>query len=305
MAVGLDLVEDPPQALALVVGQALGDAVGRAVGDEHDEAAGQRDLLGQPGALGADRVLGDLAEDRLPVLQDLLDPGLALLLDVLGVVLDVTPVEHRVLGRADVDERRLHAGQDVLDPTEVDVAVDLADVVGRAGHLVLDQGPALQHGDLGHAVGDADRHRVAADGPALALGARGAASSSSRRARRRPSSSVRSASTGVTVCDRRRHRRPGCGRRPPLVAALAASLAPAATAATAGRGLAAAAGAGGCWTSSRRRPGRRRPRPPPVAVLVALRDGRRRGGCRRSGACGRVAFSAASPGRPVLGDAIR
>jgi hypothetical protein len=33
---------------------------------------------------------------------------------------------------------------------------------------VLDQRPALQHGDLGHAALDADRHRVAADGPALA-----------------------------------------------------------------------------------------------------------------------------------------
>ena len=58
---------------------------------------------------------------------------LALLDDVLGVVLHVAPVEHGVLRRADVDERRLHAGQHVLDPAEVDVAVDLADVVGRAG----------------------------------------------------------------------------------------------------------------------------------------------------------------------------
>ena len=54
-------------------------------------------------------------------------------LDVLGVVLHVAPVEHGVLRRADVDEGRLHARQHVLDPAEVDVAVDLADVVGRAG----------------------------------------------------------------------------------------------------------------------------------------------------------------------------
>ena len=71
---------------------------------------------------------------RLAGLEDLLDARAARprSLDVLGVVLDVAPVEHGVLGRADVDERRLHAGQHVLDLAEVDVAVDLGDVVGRA-----------------------------------------------------------------------------------------------------------------------------------------------------------------------------
>ena len=66
-------------------------------------------------------------------LEHLLDAGVgALLVDVLGVVLHVAAVEHRVLRRADVDERRLHARQHVLHPAEVDVAVDLVDVVGRA-----------------------------------------------------------------------------------------------------------------------------------------------------------------------------
>jgi hypothetical protein len=46
------------------------------------------------------------------------------------LVLHVAPVQHGVLRRADVDERRLHARQHVLHPAEVDVAVDLADVVG-------------------------------------------------------------------------------------------------------------------------------------------------------------------------------
>ena len=40
-------------------------------------------------------------------------------------------------------------GQHVLHPAEVDVAVDLGDVVGRPGHVVLDQRAALEHGDLG------------------------------------------------------------------------------------------------------------------------------------------------------------
>ena len=101
MALGADVVDDPAQALALVVGQALGDAVGGAVGDQHHEPARERDLLGEPGALGADRVLGDLAEDGLARAEQLLDAGLARRasrLDVLGVVADVAAVEHGVLG---------------------------------------------------------------------------------------------------------------------------------------------------------------------------------------------------------------
>ena len=75
----------------------------------------------------------------------------ALLVEVLGVVAGVAAVEHGVLRRADVDERRLHAGQHVLDLAQVDVAVDLGDVVGGARHVVLDERPALEHGDLGGA----------------------------------------------------------------------------------------------------------------------------------------------------------
>jgi hypothetical protein len=63
-------------------------------------------------------------------------------------VLHVAAVEHGVLGRADVDESRLHAGQHVLDSRLVDVPVDLADVVLRTGHVVLDQRPAFEDGDL-------------------------------------------------------------------------------------------------------------------------------------------------------------
>ena len=143
-------VEDRSQPLAHVVGQALGDPVRLRVGDQHHVAARQRHLLGEPCPLGADRVLRHLADDQLAGAQDLLDPRVRLL-DVLGVVLHVAAVEHGVLRRGDVDERRLHAGQHVLDPPDVDVAVDLADVVGGPRHVVLDEVAALQHGDLGHA----------------------------------------------------------------------------------------------------------------------------------------------------------
>ncbi len=124
-------IENRTQPFAYVVGQALGDPVGLRVRDQHHVASRQRHLLGEPRSLGADRVLRHLTDDQLASAEDLLDARVGLL-DVLGVVLHVAPVQHSVLRRGDVDERRLHAGQDVLDPTDVDVAVDLADVVGWA-----------------------------------------------------------------------------------------------------------------------------------------------------------------------------
>ncbi len=167
---GADGVDDPAQPLALAVLQSLGDPVGRAVRHQHHEPAGQRDLLGQPGALGPDRVLGHLAQDGLARPQKLLDPRLGRRrLDVLGVVADVPVVEDGVLRRADVDEGRLHAGQHVLHPPPIDVPVDLGGVVRRPGDVVLDQGPPLEQGDLGHLRADVDADHVAPDGLAPAL----------------------------------------------------------------------------------------------------------------------------------------
>ena len=82
--------------------------------------------------LRPDRVLRDLDEHGLAVLEQPLDPGCSAL-DVVRVEGDVAAVQHAVLRRADVDEGGLHAGQHVLDPAEVDVAVDrLVSSVGVA-----------------------------------------------------------------------------------------------------------------------------------------------------------------------------
>ena len=74
----LDLVDDAAQPAALGVPEALGDPEGARVRHQHGEAPGQRDLLGEPGALGPDRVLGHLAQDGLARLEHVLDPGLLL-----------------------------------------------------------------------------------------------------------------------------------------------------------------------------------------------------------------------------------
>ena len=108
---------------------------------EHQEAPRHRDVRGEAGALGAERLLDDLDEDLLPFLEQVLDlrlspgvvpssPGSARCFAVPSAVLvarfeplellervdDVGDVEEAVALEADVDERRLHAGQDLARP---------------------------------------------------------------------------------------------------------------------------------------------------------------------------------------------
>ena len=154
----------------LGVGQLAADAGHRAAGHVDQEAAGQVDLLGQPGALVADRVLGDLHQDLVAGLQRGLDRAL-LAREAGGVPVDLTGVEDGVAPLADVDERRLHAGQHVLHAAEVDVAGERRRL--RLGHVVLDQDVVLEDGDLRALAALADDH-LAVDGLAageeLALG---------------------------------------------------------------------------------------------------------------------------------------
>src|SRR5690606_7935277 len=116
---------------------------------------GQRDVAGEPGPLVADRILGHLHEDRVARLERLLDrAGLAL--QARRVPVHLAGVEHGVTPPADVDERGLHARQDVLHLAEIDVAGHRRRA--RAAHVVLDQHPILEHRDLGALTGLADHH---------------------------------------------------------------------------------------------------------------------------------------------------
>ena len=142
---GLQLLDERLQPPALGVGEPAADAGHVGVRSQDEEAARQRDLRGQPGALAADRVLRHLDEDRLPVLQHVLDPGRRAL-EVLGRPVHLAGVQDGVASASDVDERRLHPRQDVLDAAEVDVADHR--LGARTGHVVLHELALLEHGDL-------------------------------------------------------------------------------------------------------------------------------------------------------------
>ena len=113
--------------------------------DEDDEAAWERDLGGEPRALRLHRVLDGLDEDLLVALQEVLDLAAAAALE-LGRD-DLVDVEEAVLLEADLDERGLHAREDVVDGALVDVAGDRAALgaleVDLGGPVVLEDGDAL------------------------------------------------------------------------------------------------------------------------------------------------------------------
>ena len=158
----LEPLDDVLQTRALGVLEPAGDAEALAVRDVDEEAAGERDLRRQPGALRLHRILDGLDEQLLAARDQILD-----LLAVVALALelrhdDLVDVEEAVLLEPDLDERCLHAGQDVVDDTEVDVPGDRAPL----GPLEVDLGDAivLDHGDA--LLADVDRDQQ------LALGGR-------------------------------------------------------------------------------------------------------------------------------------
>ena len=115
-------------ALGLVL-DALRYADVRVLRQVDQQPSGKADLRRQPRALGADRVLDHLHQQRLALVQDALDRPV--FMAVLPVLPDVGDMQERGALEADLDERRLHAGQDARDAAEIDVA----DQAARAGAL--------------------------------------------------------------------------------------------------------------------------------------------------------------------------
>src|SRR5439155_20065052 len=145
---GLDveILDDVAQADALLVLQPARNSETLAARDEDDEAARERDLGREPRALRLHRVLDRLDENVLAAAEQILDlaattPAFELRDD------DLVDVEEAVLLEADLDERGLHPGQDVVDDAFVDVPGDRAALgaleVGLGDAFVLDDGDAL------------------------------------------------------------------------------------------------------------------------------------------------------------------
>ena len=128
------------------------DAVALPVRHVDEEAARERDLGRQPRALRLHRVLDGLDEDRLPALDQVLDPARALPALELGAD-DLVDVQEAVLLEPDLDERGLHPGEDVVDDAEVDVPRDRA----ALGALEVHLGDAIVLEDRDALLADVDR----------------------------------------------------------------------------------------------------------------------------------------------------
>ena len=149
----LDRAQDLLQPRALVVLEPPRDADSFALRHVDDEAAGQRDLGGQAGALRLHGVLDRLHEDLLAAGEEVLDAAAVPLPFQLRAD-DLVDVEEAVLLEADLDERGLHAREDVVDDALVDVAGDRAPT--RAFEVHLGHAVVFEHGDrlLGDVHGD-------------------------------------------------------------------------------------------------------------------------------------------------------
>ncbi len=151
----LEPLADLLQALALVVLEAARDADPVAVRRVDDEPARQRDLGREPRALRPHRILDRLDEHLLTAGDQLLDALPVALALQLGHD-DLVDVEESVALEPDVDERRLHAREDVVDHALVDVAGDRLAL--RPAEVDLCRLAVLQDGDrlLAHVDRDED-----------------------------------------------------------------------------------------------------------------------------------------------------
>ena len=130
---------------------ALRDADVRVLRQVHQHPAGDADLGRQARALGADRVLDHLHQQRLAFGEDFFDrllrrlSRLAVAVAARALLPDVGDVEEGRALQADLDERRLHAREHARHLAHVDIAHQPA--ARRALDVQFLRDAALHHGD--------------------------------------------------------------------------------------------------------------------------------------------------------------
>ncbi len=146
-AAEVDLAGGLAQPVALLVVEPARHPHALALRHVHEVAARDRELHRQARALGLQGILDRLDEDLLAGLEQLADP-LALGAPGAPATCDLDPgedqvvrVEEAVLVEADVHERGLEAGQDVVDLALVDVPDDRA--VAAALYVELRDAPVV------------------------------------------------------------------------------------------------------------------------------------------------------------------
>ena len=120
VSLGTHLVDHFSESGPVVVRQPAADPDAVRVGHQDEVAPGERRHPGQSGPLGTHRILRHLDQDVIALLEDVLDPavGPTVALPIGG---DVRCIENAVLGGAEVEECRLHTGEDVANLGQVDV----------------------------------------------------------------------------------------------------------------------------------------------------------------------------------------
>ena len=145
-------LHDLLEAGALLVVEPTRDSHPFAVRHVDEEASGERELGRQASALRLHRILHRLHEHGLAALDQILDLPRPLATFELGAH-DLVDVQKPVLLEADLDERGLHPGKDVVDHSQIDVPGDRAPLGSFQVHL--GDAVVLQHGDA--LLADVDR----------------------------------------------------------------------------------------------------------------------------------------------------
>ena len=140
-----NLAQNRLQALALRLRQLAGNTRAPAARHVHQESTSHRNVGGQTRTLVTNRVLGHLDQNLVAGLQRMFNLARTRL-RAQQLPVQVTYVNDTVAVGSDINERRFHAGQDVLHATEVDIA-NLRGLRVR-GNEVLDQQVIFQHTNL-------------------------------------------------------------------------------------------------------------------------------------------------------------